>query len=114
MNQLKHLSGFFDRIIQDHSFNPTHVSLYIVLFQIWNINNFQNPISVTRDELMRISKIYSKATYHKCMKELNEKEFLKYEPSFNPYKGSRVHLIDFSATEPIKKEKVKASRNRKY
>jgi hypothetical protein len=96
MNYTKHLSEFFDRTIHDQSLNPTHISLYMVLFQFWNINRFQNPISITREEVMHISKIGSKATYHKCMRELNAKGFLKYEPSFNPFKGSSVHLINFS------------------
>ncbi|MBC7410081.1 MAG: transcriptional regulator [Arcicella sp.] len=96
MNYIKHLTGFFDKVIQDRHLNPTHISLYIALFQQWNVNRFQNPISITRDEIMRISKIASKATYHKCMRELNEKGFLKYEPSFNPFKGSMVILFNFS------------------
>ncbi|RZJ34730.1 MAG: transcriptional regulator [Flavobacterium sp.] len=97
MNYIKHLTGFFDRIILDPSLNPTHISLYISLFQHWNINRFRNPISITRDEVMRISKIASKATYHKCMKDLHGKGFIKYEPSFNPFKGSMVVLYDLSA-----------------
>jgi hypothetical protein len=111
MNYIKHLTGFFDRIIQDHSLNPTHISLYIALFQFWNVNRFQNPISITRDEVMRISKICSKATYHKCMRELNEKGYLKYEPSFNPYKGSMVFLFNFS--EDLKPVQKRASTNEK-
>jgi hypothetical protein len=104
MNYIKHLTGFFDRIVQDRSLNPTHISLYISLFQFWNINRFQNPISITRDEVMRISKICSKATYHKCMRELNEKGYIKYEPSFNPFKGSMVILFNFSDDlKPVQK-----------
>ncbi|TRX32981.1 transcriptional regulator [Flavobacterium sp. ZT3R18] len=104
MNYIKHLTGFFDRIVQDRNLNPTHISLYIALFQFWNINRFKNPISITRDEVMRISKICSKATYHKCMRELNEKGYLKYEPSFNPYKGSMVILFNFSEDlKPVQK-----------
>ena len=105
MNYIKHLTGFFDRIIQDRDLNPTHISLYIALFQAWNVNRFKNPISITRDEMMRISKICSKATYHKCMRELNEKLYIKYEPSFNPYKGSMVILFDFSEDlKPVQKK----------
>lgn len=96
MNYIKHLTEFFDRIAQDRNLNPTHISLYIALFQFWNVNRFQNPISITREEVMRISKIYSTATYHKCIKELNEKGYIKYEPSFNPFKGSMVILFNFS------------------
>ena len=105
MNYIKHLTGFFERIIQDRSLNPTHVSLYIALFQSWNINRFQNPISITRDEVMRICKISSKATYHKCMRDLNEKGYVKYEPSYNPYKGSLIFLFDFSDyLKPVQKK----------
>ena len=104
MNYIKHLTAFFDKIIPDNSLNPTHVSLYIALFQSWNVNRFINPISITRDEMMRISKICSKATYHKCMKELHEKQYLIYKPSFNPYKGSMVVLLDFSESQkPVQK-----------
>ena len=104
MNYIKHLTGFFDRIVQDRNLNPTHISLYVALFQFWNVNRFQNPISITRDEVMRISKICSKATYHKCMRELNEKGYIKYEPSFNPFKGSMVILFNFSEDlKPVQK-----------
>jgi hypothetical protein len=104
MNYIKHLTGFFDRIVLDRNLNPTHISLYIALFQFWNVNRFRNPISITRDEVMRISKICSKATYHKCMRELNEKGYIKYEPSFNPFKGSMVILFNFSEDlKPVQK-----------
>ena len=111
MNYIKHLTGFFDRIVHDRSLNPTHISLYIALFQFWNINRFKNPISITRDEVMRISKICSKATYHKCMRELNDKGYLKYEPSFNPYKGSMVILFNFSDDlKPVQKREGKSEK----
>jgi hypothetical protein len=111
MNYIKHLTGFFDRIVQDRSLNPTHISLYIALFQFWNVNRFKNPISITRDEVMRISKICSKATYHKCMRELNDKGYVKYEPSFNPFKGSMVILFNFS--EDLKPVQKRVSNNEK-
>ena len=112
MNYIKHLTGFFERVIPDKTLNPTHISLYIALFQFWNCNRFRNPISISRDEIMRISKISSKATYHKCLKELHALGYVKYEPSFNPFKGSHVSLFNFAddlkplskaaqATQPI-------------
>jgi hypothetical protein len=45
---------------------------------------------------MRISKISSKATYHKCLKALHAQGYIKYEPSYNPFKGSHVFLFNFS------------------
>jgi hypothetical protein len=105
MNYITHLTGFFDRIVPDGDLNPTHISLYIAIFQFWNINRFQNPISINRNEVMRISKIAGKATYHKCIKELHDNGYFKYEPSYNPYKGSLVWLFDFSEeTKPYQKK----------
>lgn len=99
MNYIKHLSGFFNKIVNDTDLNPTHVSLYMALFQSWNINRFQNPISITRNEVMRISKIFSKATYHKCVNELHQKGYINYVPSHNPFKGSLVWVIELETTE---------------
>ena len=96
MNYIKHLSGFFDKVANDKTLNPTHVSLYMSLFQFWNCNRFKNPISISRNEVMRISKISSKATYHKCLKSLHTLGYINYEPSHNPFKGSHVYLFNFS------------------
>lgn len=96
MNYIKHLTGFFERVVKDKTLNPTHISLYVALFQFWNFNRFKNPISISRDEVMRISKISSKATYHKCLKNLHSLGYIDYQPSFNPFKGSQVFMLNFS------------------
>jgi len=108
MNYIKHLTGFFEKVAIDRTLNPTHVSLYIALFQFWNCNRFKNPISINRDEVMRISKISSKATYHKCLKNLHSLGYINYEPSFNPFKGSHVILFNFSEDlKPLPKSERK-------
>lgn len=96
MNYIKHLTGFFEKVALDRTLNPTHISLYIALFQFWNCNRFKNPISISRDEVMRISKISSKATYHKCLKNLHSLGYINYQPSYNPFRGSHVILFNFS------------------
>lgn len=95
MNYIRHLAGFFDRVAADERLNPTHISMYVSLFQFWNASRFQNPISISRNELMKVSKISAKATYHKCMRELNDFGYLQYRPSYNPFKGSLVYLFNF-------------------
>ena len=108
MNYIKHLTGFFEKVVLDKTLNPTHVSLYIALFQFWNCNRFKNPISINRDEVMRISKISSKATYHKCLKNLHSLGYINYEPSYNPFKGSHVILFNFSEDlKPLPKSERK-------
>jgi len=108
MNYIKHLTGFFEKVSADYDLNATHISLYMAIFQLWNQNRFQNPISISRDELMRISKIASTATYHKCMKDLTERGYVIYKPSFNPFKGSILEVcnLDFY-TKPVPKKELK-------
>jgi hypothetical protein len=97
MNYIKHLTGFFDKVSPDFDLNPTHISLYMAIFQLWNKNSFKNSIPISRDELMRISKIGSFATYHKCIKELDERYYVKYMPSFNQYKGSTLEVVSLES-----------------
>jgi hypothetical protein len=71
--------------------------MYLALFQCWNMSRFKNPISICRDEVMKISKVGSNATYHKCMKELHQLGYIRYVPSFNPFKGSMAYLFEFDS-----------------
>lgn len=98
MNYIKHLAAFFDKVSKDLRFNPTHISLYMSLFQLWNRNLFRSPISISRSELMQISKISSKGTYHKCIKELHNYGYIRYSPSYNPLRGSWVYMFNFEDT----------------
>lgn len=82
----------------DERLSPFHVSLYLTLFQFWNLNRFKNPISIARQETMRLSKIGSVNTYIKCIKELDKWNYLKYAPSHNPLKGSLIYLYNFNTT----------------
>jgi hypothetical protein len=95
MNYISHLTGVMENIANDQNLKPTHISLYLALFQFWNLNRFANPISINRGDTMRISKIGSNATYHNCMTQLNEWGYLKYVPSHNPFLGSLVYMYDF-------------------
>ena len=109
MNYIRHLTGFYDKIQQDERLNPTHISLYLALFQFWNLNHFRNPISISRNEMMRLSKISALGTYHKCIKQLQDFGYIEYLPSFNPYKGSLVNLHNFenSDVQNLNKKNVK-------
>jgi hypothetical protein len=100
-------------MIYEDTLNPTHISLYIALFQFWNIKRFTNPIHISREEAMRLSKIASKATYHKCMRDLHEKKYVIYEPSFNPYRGSKVTIVNLELTEKDVQKSIKKHTNKK-
>jgi hypothetical protein len=84
---LKRMSG-------DKRLMATHASLFTALFIQWQRNGFDNPFPITRRELMTHSKIASPATYHKCMRELDEYGYIRYQPSYHPKKGSLVYWPD--------------------
>lgn len=95
MNFILHYKGWLRRAADDERLTPHHVSLYLALFETWNLNRFRNPIAIYRAEVMRLCKIGSKTTYLKCLNDLSEWGYIRYKPSFNPQQGSQVHLYNF-------------------
>ncbi|WP_271424633.1 hypothetical protein [Aequorivita sinensis] len=85
-------------IAKDTRLNPTHISLYMALFNYWNINRFPKDFIIIRDEVMKLSKIGSKSTYHRCLKQLDSWKYIQYIPSHNSFRGSRIRLFIFGTT----------------
>jgi len=99
MNQNKDIINFFEHVIKDNRLYPSHISIYVALFLCWSINKYQNPFRISRREVMKLGKIKSLGTYHRCIKELHLAGFVIYLPSYDPYKGSLVEIIDFEQSE---------------
>jgi hypothetical protein len=98
MEFLKPLSDFFSAIEDDPRISITHIGIYAALLQYWSDHQNENPVQVFSYQIMRIAKISSAITYHKCVKELSEYGYIKYEPSFNRKKGSKIY---FAETEDL-------------
>ncbi|PKQ44225.1 hypothetical protein [Confluentibacter flavum] len=98
INYIKHLNAVFLCFSRDTRLNPTHISLYVALFQLWNLNYFKTEFYINREEVMSFSKIGSKSTYHRCIKELSLWSYILYAPSHNPFKGSRIKMFDFGTS----------------
>ena len=91
---VKELAGYASlvrRMEKDDRLLPTHLSLFTGLFVCWQRNGFTSPFAVTRKTLMAFSKVASIATYHKCIKELDEYGYIRYQPSYRPKLGSQVY-----------------------
>lgn len=102
MNYIKLLNAAFEKFYFDDRLNPTHISLYMGLFQEWNSSRFADEFYVNRRELMRVAKIGSKSTYHRCIRDLDSWHYLFYYPSNNPYKGSKIKMaIIGTGDEPV-------------
>jgi hypothetical protein len=93
MEEVKELTSFFTAIRDDHRIGTSHISMYMALFQLYNLNHFQNPINISRATVMEAAKISGLATYHKCIKDLAEFGYIEYKPSFHPGVNSRVILL---------------------
>ena len=95
INYIRQLNVFFLKLGEDKRLNATHVSMYVVLFYQWNIARFSTEFYINRNEIMSLSRIGSKGTYHKCIKDLNEWKYLEYLPSYNPQIGSSIKMFKF-------------------
>ena len=102
MNYIKHLNAVCQKFYEDSRLNPTHISLYLALFQLWNINRFPEVFFIDRAETMQLAKIGSKTTYHKVLVNLDTWGYIQYLPSNNPFKGSQVKMAIFwPGTGPV-------------
>ena len=93
MNYIRHLNAFFNQVKNDDRLNAIHVSLYMALFQYWNFNRFQNPFPVYRDNIMQLSCIGSKNTYHKCMKGLHQFGYIIFHSAPSKYLPVKITMI---------------------
>ena len=91
---ISYLTHFFTIAKQDDRITSSHISLYMALFELWNGNLYENPVTFTRKKVMAASKINSISTYHKLVKELNNYGYINYIPSFHPTNGSKAFLLN--------------------
>jgi hypothetical protein len=93
-NQVVAYSKLIRRMGKDERLMATHISLFTALFVQWQRNDFVSPFPATRKELMGYSRIASIATYHKCIRELDGYGYIRYQPSYDPVRGSLVYWPD--------------------
>ena len=88
---LEDYSKLIRRMAKDQRLLSSHVSLCSALFASWQKAAYTNPFGINRKQLMVYSKIASIATYHKCMKDLHDLGYIRYQPSFSPRAESLVY-----------------------
>lgn len=93
MEGFKELTDFYFKMKDDHRIGPVHISLYMAIFHLYQLNGFVNPVPVNRALLMELSKIRGLATYHKCVKELVEGRYIHYSPSHDSTIKSTARLL---------------------
>lgn len=83
---------FLRKAAQDDRLLPSHISLFMAMFYYSPGHEAEPLFQVSRKKLMRYSRIKSKATYHKCLRELVAYGYIEYQPSYDPYRASMVAL----------------------
>ncbi len=96
MNYIKHLNQWFDILAVNHEVKPTHITLYFVLFQLWNTNRFPDQFLINRHLMINLSKLGSTATYSKCMADLHRWGWIDYQPSTSKLGVSKVSLFSWA------------------
>ena len=70
MQVFEPLTQFYEAISDDPRIGVSHISLYMALLQLWNLNGGKNPVMIERANIMRTAKINARYTYNKCMNNL--------------------------------------------
>ena len=70
-----------------------HIGLLMALYYYGDSLKFAGSFRASRRKLMSFSRIRSKATYHKCIKELVEYKYINYQPSWHPKHGSSFQFL---------------------
>ncbi|SDL28667.1 hypothetical protein SAMN04488034_10373 [Salinimicrobium catena] len=107
VNYIQHLNKVFRRFSNDENLKAVQISLYMALFQMWNMAHFPEILYVNRQEVMRTSKIGSLKTYHRGLWYLNDRRYIRYFPSHDPQVGSRIKLLIFKEKRLGKKGTTK-------
>lgn len=93
VNYIRHLNDFYSTLQENADLHANHISLYHALFRIWNKREFENPIQIKKEEVLRLCRIGSKSTYTKCLRELHELNYIIYKPSKAPFIPSAVTML---------------------
>jgi hypothetical protein len=97
MERGEQIFDFINSVVSDARLRPIHIALSTALCQAWITSKFKQTYHVSRRKLMLASRIQSKATYHKTLRDLQAFGYVEYHPSYHPVKASSVTLkLDFN------------------
>lgn len=86
------LEAFCLLMVDDLRIMPSHISMYVALWQAWKRNGCRDPVCIDKEALKRVAKISAKQTYNGVLRSLHAYGYIKYEPSADPRVKSRVWL----------------------
>jgi len=90
---MERLSSFFAAIEHDPRIGTSHISLYCALLDAFECGHLADgSIFLVSKQMMKKAKIFGLATYHGCLKDLHDFDYIIYKPSYNHRKKSKVFI----------------------
>ncbi len=93
INFIRHFNAFYTLVHEHERLRANDISLYMALFQLWNLEHFPVSLIVSRRVVMKLCKIGSLHTYTQCLKRLHNFGLLTYEPSEEIFSRSVVKML---------------------
>ena len=97
MNYIRHLTAFFEKVAPDqvlnpHSYQPVYSTLSVLEFQ---------PVSAIHQHIPGRDHAYQQDQLQSHLSQVSPKNlhalgYINYQPSYNPFKGSQVYMLNFS------------------
>jgi hypothetical protein len=81
-----------DRLSNEEQSTCYHISLMSACLYLAVLQG-NDRIIVSRSKLMKLSRIRSPATYHKCLSELIRLGYINYCPTYDSCRGSQITLL---------------------
>lgn len=88
------LNGFFQAVETDPRIGVSHISLYCAIIRCGINHNDNGAVPICSTEIMKAAKIGGIGTYHRCIRDLHSFGYIRYVPSFNYRKKSKVYFLD--------------------
>ncbi len=96
------LTNFYKRAQKDQRLLPSHLAVFTAICMLLDVNVAENAVRITRKKVMELARIRSKSTYHRCISQLVEFDYIIYSPSYDHYLGTYVSFPKTSLTSQSK------------
>lgn len=102
MNGFDQIKGFYSWVFNNpDKIRPTHISLYLFLWNQANRANWVDWFKCPYDLAMQGACIGNKGTYYRCLDDLKEFKLIDYKKGINNFKAPLVHLIQLYKNEHL-------------
>jgi len=81
---LEKLIQFLKAAESDPRIGTAHIAVYVHLFERWCKQDGKDPVSFSKEAVMKAAKIQSRSTYFGCLRALHDGGYIKYVPSRHP------------------------------